>query len=107
MPDKPLGAKAYGSIGHLPNSRLGPGDHRVADGQGRICTEKVRDARDRIVVQEKLDGSCVAVAKLQGKVVALGRAGYLAKDSPYLMHQLFDWWARREAKRFDTLLEEG
>ncbi|MBB5762191.1 hypothetical protein HNR01_001811 [Methylorubrum rhodesianum] len=25
-PTKPLGGKAYGSIGHLPNSRLGPGD---------------------------------------------------------------------------------
>ena len=24
---KPLGRKAYGSIPHLPGSRLGPGDH--------------------------------------------------------------------------------
>ena len=78
---KPLGGKAYGSIGHLPSSRLGPGDHSVHEGQARICTTKVRDKRDRVIVQEKLDGSCCAVAKVEGRVVALGRAGYLATTS--------------------------
>ena len=56
-PDKPLGIKAYGSIGHLPNSRLGPGDHAVNEGQARICTEAPRDKYDTITVQEKLDGA--------------------------------------------------
>jgi hypothetical protein len=35
-PAKPLNAKAYGSIGHLPMSRLGPGDWSVHEGQARI-----------------------------------------------------------------------
>ena len=58
MTNKTLGRKAYGSIGHLPNSRVGPKDHHVHEGQARICTVKARDKHDRVIVQEKLDGSC-------------------------------------------------
>lgn len=104
---KPLGAKAYGSIGHLPESRQGPGDHHVTPGQARICTKQPRDKHDRVIVQEKLDGACVAVAKVKGDILALGRAGYLADKSPYVHHHLFAWWVRREAKRFAALLLEG
>lgn len=35
---KPLGIKAYGSIPHLPGSRLGAGDHHLAIGQALIAT---------------------------------------------------------------------
>lgn len=104
---KPLGRKAYGSIGHLPNSRLGPGDHSVNEGQGRICTLKTRDKRDRVIVTEKLDGSCVAVALLGGELHALGRAGWLAQTSPYRQHQLFAAWVRRHEERFRNVLEDG
>ena len=105
--EKPLGRKAYGSIGHLPQSRLGPGDHCVTEGQARICCEKARDKHDAIYVQEKLDGSCCAVAKVNGVVVALGRAGWLAQSSPYEQHRLFAMWVRERYSRFDTLLREG
>ena len=107
MSDKPLGRKAYGHIGHLPGSRMGPADHRLHDGQGRICTERVRDRHDVVWVQEKLDGSCVSVAKIDGELVALGRAGYLASTSPFPMHHLFAEWARENRSRFDPLLREG
>lgn len=30
---KPLGGKSYGSIPHLPGSRLGPGDHHDNGGK--------------------------------------------------------------------------
>lgn len=66
-PEKPLGGKAYGSIGHLPHSRLGAGDHSVPDGQSKICCGKTRDKHDRVIVQEKLDGSCCAVALVAGE----------------------------------------
>src|SRR5207302_2425635 len=75
---KPMGRKAYGSICHLPGSRLGPGDHKLNEDQTRILTERCRDKHDLIVVQEKLDGSNVAVARINGEVIALGRAGYPA-----------------------------
>lgn len=106
-PEKPLGIKAYGSIPHLPGSRLGPGDHSVNAGQEKICTQKARDRHDQIFVQEKLDGSCVAVAKITGNIVPLTRAGYLANTTPYLQHQLFYDWVFYSYQRFDQLLNEG
>jgi hypothetical protein len=104
---KPLGRKAYGSIGHLPHSRMGPGDHAVPLGMAKICCEKPRDRHDRIIVQEKLDGSCCAVALVEGEVVALGRAGWSAATSPYEQHQMFAAWVRSNEDRFRCVLCEG
>lgn len=105
--DKPLGRKSYGSIGHLPNSRLGSGDWHVHEGQARIACEKPRDKHDRIVVTEKLDGSNVGVAKVNGDIVAIGRAGYTAMSSPYEQHRFFAFWVEREREKFAALLTEG
>ena len=101
--NKPLGQKAYGSIGHLPASRIGPGDHRVPDGQSRICTMMVRDKHDRVIVQQKVDGSCVCVANIDGTLVPLGRAGWSAKSSPYEQHQHFADWVFENTTLFDFL----
>ncbi|MCI0399412.1 MAG: hypothetical protein L0332_01205 [Chloroflexi bacterium] len=43
MSEKPLGRKNYGHIPHLPNSRMGPGDHKCHEGQARIATVKTRE----------------------------------------------------------------
>ena len=105
IPAKPLGIKAYGSIGHMAGSRMGPGDHRVPDGQAAIATIKARDRHDRVIVTEKLDGSCTAVARINGELVALGRAGWPAQSSPYEQHQLFAVWVRANVARFDDLVD--
>jgi hypothetical protein len=104
---KPLGMRAYGSIGHLPTSRVGRGDRHIHEGQARICTERARDRHDTVIVQEKLDGACVAVAKLGGRIVALGRRGYLAQTSPFEQHQLFAAWVRENECRFAAVLVDG
>lgn len=104
---KPLGQKSYGSIPHLPYSRLGLGDHHCSHGQAIIATKTARDKNDLIIVQEKLDGSNCSVAKVDGKIIALGRSGYLAQTSPYPQHQLFAKWVKKEAYRFTKLLNEG
>ncbi len=105
---KPLGRRAYGHIPHLPGSRLGPGDHHCHPGQAKIVTVSTRDKFDRIFVQEKLDGSCVAVALLQdGNIVALVRAGYLAESSPYEMHRIFAKWVDGRHAIFRRILEPG
>lgn len=104
---KPLGRKSYGSIGHLPNSRLGPSDSCVTEGQAKICTSKARDKHDTIIVQEKLDGSNVGVAFLNGRIHALTRAGYHARTSPYEQHYLFADWVEKNEKRFIRVLREG
>ena len=88
-PDKPLGHRAYGSIPHLPGSRQGRGDKGLSAQQASLLTDKARDRHDVIIVQEKLDGSNVAVANIGGEIVALIRAGYRADGSNYQQHHHF------------------
>lgn len=104
---KPLGRKSYGSIPHLPGSRMGPADHACPDGQERICTKQPRDKNDVIIVTEKLDGSCVAIANVGGRIEALGRAGYRAETSKYEQHHLFSKWVYRNEQRFLNIVPEG
>lgn len=104
---KPLGIKAYGSIPHLPGSRIGEGDHHCHEGQARIATVKVRDKHDLVIVQEKLDGSCCAVTKINGEIIALGRAGYEAISSEYPVHHAFARYVEAHIERFAALLNEG
>ena len=105
---KPLGAPAYGSIPHLPGSRLGPKDRTIHQGQAQICTERVKHRGQFIIVQEKLDGSCCAVACLDdGEIVALGRSGYTASSSRFEQHQLFATWVREREPEFRSVLRPG
>jgi len=106
MNEKPLNKRNYGSIGHLPNSRRGSKDYGIDKGQSVICQEKARDKHDVIIVQEKLDGTNVGVAKVDGAVVAIGRKGYLANTSPFKMHRIFSDWVETQQDRFN-FLEEG
>lgn len=102
---KPLNAKAYGSIPHLPGSRSGMSDHTITEGQARICCERSRPG-DWITVQEKLDGSCCAVANVDGTLLPLTRAGNLAWESGFLQHRLFALWATYKQEEF-SFLEPG
>lgn len=104
---KPLKIKNYGSIPHLPQSRMGPSDKHCEPGQARIATEKPRDKNDEVIVQEKLDGSNVGIARHEGKIIALTRAGYLASTSPFEQHLMFDEWVQKNKERFKNLLQEG
>ena len=105
--EKPLKIKNYGSIPHLPNSRLGVGDHHIELGQAIIATEKRRDKHDTIIVQEKLDGSNVGVLHLNGELIALTRNGFRCIDSPYLVHQTFYNYVEQNRQMFYALLNEG
>lgn len=105
-PVKPLGGKAYGSIGHLPLSRLGPGDWHIHEGQARICCEKPRKG-DRIIVEEKLDGACMSVANVDGDILALSRAGYRAADALYVHLKAFAPYVEARRRIFSSLLRPG
>jgi len=107
MDRKPLGHKSYGHIAHLPGSRVGPGDHMCHVGQKDIACLKTRDKYDRVIIQEKLDGSNVGIARLNGEILPLTRAGYLANTSPYLMHHFFHAWVEKNKTRFFDVLNEG
>lgn len=100
---KPLGVKNYGSIPHFSFSRLGPGDHYCHKGQEDICT--VDNKGRRVIVQIKLDGSNVGVARVSGELYPLGRSGYTAISSPYKQHHLFHDWVMANKSRFSFLRE--
>ena len=68
---------------------MGPADKHCHPGQAKIATVKERDKNDEVIVQEKLDRSNVGVAKINGQIVALTRAGYLASTSAFEQHHLF------------------
>jgi hypothetical protein len=106
---KPIGQKSYGHIPHFPGSRMGPGDHACSPGQLTIATSKARDKHDIIIVQEKLDGSNTGVAKVNGVIIPLTRAGYRAETSPFEQHHYFASWVLnpKQYERFDALLNEG
>lgn len=106
-PEKPLGQKAYGSIPHLPGSRRGPADKGLSEQQANILTKKTRDKNDLVIVQEKLDGSNVCIAKINGEIVPLIRAGYAAIGSNYQQHHKFHYWVIAREHLFDRLLNEG
>lgn len=105
--EKPLGINNYGHIPHLPNSRLGSGDHHIEQGQAQIATIKTRDFKDLVIVQEKLDGANVGVVKLNNTLIALTRSGHDCQKSPYLAHQLFWAFVQKNHDRFFPLLTEG
>lgn len=107
MKKKPLGRRNYGHIPHLPDSRMGPGDHKCQEGHARIATVKVRDRNDEIFVQEKLDGSNVGVARVGDQLYPLGRAGWLAISSPFWQHKVFHAWALHHSDRFMDVLHDG
>lgn len=70
---------------------MGIADHKCHDGQKQIACVALRNKHDRVIVQEKLDGSTVGVILLNSEVVAITRAGYRA-TSPYAMHHSFNAW---------------
>jgi len=88
---------------------MGTADRSCHEGQARIATEEARDSNDEIIVQEKLDGSNVGIAKKDGQIIPMSRAGYRAETSPYEQHHEFASWVLQPEnwERFNELLDEG
>jgi ATP-dependent RNA circularization protein (DNA/RNA ligase family) len=105
--NKPLGFKNYGSIPHLSNSKLGPGDHYINMGQESILTIKKRDKLDTILVFEKYDGSNVGITKINNQIIPLNRSGYKASSSPYKLHHIFNDWVYKNISIFMEMLDNG
>lgn len=99
-------AALFPKIGHLPGSRTGPTDRHVGLERARAFTESAR-AGMSVVVEEKLDGSCVVVVREGSTIVAYGRDGKPAALSRNLGRRLFARWAGENASRFLALLDPG
>lgn len=101
---KPQCGRSYGSIPHLFCSQAN-GDKFVGTGQHRIATEKLRDSKDLVIVQEKLDGANVGVLKLDGVLIPLSRNGHRCEDATYPQLRLFHQWVMQHYDNFDWLQE--
>ncbi len=97
--------KLYPSIPHLPSSRAG-GDRVISAEKARRFLETSR-VRDVVIVEEKLDGSCVLVVRDGGDIVAFGREGGLAEKSLNEARRMFAAWVKQNEKRFAKILEPG
>jgi hypothetical protein len=104
--ERPLGRKAYFKIAHLPGSRTGRRDRTAPRELAERCLRRTRPGEE-LLVQEKLDGSCVAVARLAGAVLALGREGTLASHSQNPGRQMFAAWVEQRSALFGDLLRDG
>lgn len=108
---KPLNVKNYGSIPHFSGSKLGPSDKKLDPNQERLATVEFTlsfaSKKPLVIVEEKLDGSNVGVAKINGELIPLTRYGYPAKTSPYRQHHMFDEWVEQNRHRFDEIVGEG
>jgi hypothetical protein len=102
----------YPSIPHLPGSRA-KSDRSLSpeSKEARLCTGEGKPVRDAgsydVIVQEKLDGSCVAIVREQGELVARGREGRLASESQNPGRQMFAAWAEDNQERIAPLVGEG
>lgn len=105
--NKPLGHKAYTSIGHLPGSRTGSADRHIPDSQARLCLEGPLPHLSEVIVQEKMDGSCVCAARIHDRIVALGRQGDLANASRTPIRRLWAKWVEQNESRFMAALQNG
>jgi RNA ligase len=105
-PELPLGRKAYFKIAHLPGSRTGRSDRTAPRELAERCLRTPRPGEE-IFVSEKLDGSCVAVARVGDGVQALGREGTLASLSLNPGRQMFAAWVEQRAALFADLLRDG
>ena len=104
---KPLGHKNYGSIPHLPGSRRGPSDRGCNEQQAALAIVKRKNKRHTVIVQEKLDGSNVGVARIKDIIIPLGRAGWPAITSKWEQHRLFHNWAMERHDDFMGVLKNG
>ena len=100
----PLIRKNYGSIPHLPGSRIGEGDHHISESQAKVLIDKPRDYKDLVIVQEKLDGANVGIYRdLDGRLIGLTRGGNIARSSPMEQFQLFQDWIDKNSFWFNFI----
>ena len=95
--------RAYGRIPHLPGSAMSS-DDIVAD---RELAELCLSRASRVRIEEKLDGSCVAVWATEDRLVATARSGNPCEESSLVQHRLFAHWAAAHASCFHRVLREG
>lgn len=101
-----LGEKAYNRIGHLQGSKAGASDRHIHIRENaRLIAECPADCE--VIVQEKLDGSCVAVYRRGREILPLGREGDLTYGSRSPMRRMWADWVKINKYLFLDILRDG
>jgi hypothetical protein len=105
---RPLGpGRAYHSIGHLPGSTMA-GSRDRAMGPKEAARATYNPARGTVVrVMEKVDGSCVGIARVGDRIVPITRSGYHARSSRYQQHHMFADYVAATAPAWLHALQDG
>lgn len=90
-------------IPHLPQSR--DRDLVLPEEKARICTQFTSQL-DRIIIEEKLDGSPCAITRQGPNILALTQDGIPAHTSQYSRHGMFHDWVQKHAVRFRFILND-
>ena len=101
-----LKKKAYNKIGHLPGSKTGTADRHIHEREAQRLTLEC-PKKSEVIVQEKLDGSCVAVYRRGREILPLGREGDLTYGSRNKSRRLWADWVKINQALFIDLLSEG
>lgn len=100
--------KAYATINHIPTSRLGTSERCISTGQYELFVNPdTYTPNTVIIVQEKLDGSCVCAYRQNNEIYALGRDGDLADESLTIIRRSWAEWVSNNEERFKAVLQEG
>lgn len=89
---------------------MGTGDHHIHEGQAKLATvklEKKNGMEREVIVQEKLDGSNVGIARVGDRIFPLTRSGYVADTSPYDQHKAWHKWVMQRQEKWLALLNDG
>lgn len=99
--------RLYGSIPHLPGSRARSDRTLSPTVARRFVDARGARAGDEVIVQEKLDGSCVAIVKNEaGRLEARGREGRLAAESGNEGRRMFAAWLAAHEASLEGILGE-
>jgi len=101
-----LNQKAYNRIGHLPGSKSGTADKHIHIRESARLLETCPSDCE-VIVQEKLDGSCVAVYRRGREILPLGREGDITYGSRNRSRRMWADWVKIHKDLFLDILRDG
>lgn len=101
-----LKQKAYNGIGHLPGSGSVSADRHIHQREAARLTEACPPDCE-VIVQEKLDGSCVAVYRRGREILPLGREGDITYGSRNSSRRMWADWVKIHKDLFLDVLRDG
>lgn len=100
--------RSYGSISHLPGSKLiDERDTMLGEREVALLTFRRKDYRDRVIITEKVDGMNTGVLRIDDGLIPLTRKGYDVRTNPNAWAWMFALYVSNNTRRFMNVLNNG